>query len=101
MGISVEAEKIGDRPCTGDVDRQKHQLLIDRAADAIRRNVGKEPILRSGSTDCNPPLAAGIPAICMAPCNGGGCHTREEYLELDSLETGCRLVLDFLSETFC
>ena len=24
----------------------------------------------------------------------------EEYLELDSLETGCRLVLDFLSETF-
>ena len=101
MGISVEAEKIGDRPCTGDVDRQKHQQLIDRAADAIRRNVGKEPILRSGSTDCNPPLAAGIPAICMAPCNGGGCHTREEYLELDSLETGCRLVLDFLSETFC
>lgn len=100
MGITVEVEKIGDRPCTGDVDREKHQRLIDRAADAIRRNLACEPVLRSGSTDCNPPLAAGIPAICIAPCTGGGCHTREEYLELDSLETGCCLVLDFLSETF-
>jgi len=101
MGISVEAEKIGDRPCTGDVDKEKHQQLIERAFGAIRRNVGGEPVLRSGSTDCNPPLAAGIPAICMSPCAGGGAHTREEYLELDSLETGCCLVLDFLSETFC
>ena len=81
--------------------RQKHQQLIERAFGAIRRNVGGEPVLRSGSTDCNPPLAAGIPAICMSPCAGGGAHTREEYLELDSLETGCCLVLDFLSETFC
>ena len=101
MGISVEAEKIGDRPCTGDVDPEKHRQLIDRAFGAIRRNVECEPVLRSGSTDCNPPLAAGIPAICMSPCSGGGAHTREEYLELDSLETGCCLVLDFLSETFC
>ena len=101
MGISVEAEKIGDRPCTGDVDKEKHRQLIERAFGAIRRNVGGEPVLRSGSTDCNPPLAAGIPAICMSPCAGGGAHTREEYLELDSLETGCCLVLDFLSETFC
>lgn len=99
MGITVEAEKIGDRPCTGDVDPEKHRQLIDRAAGAICRNTGGEVVLRSGSTDCNPPLAAGIPAICISPCTGGGCHTREEYLELDSLETGCRLVLDLLAET--
>ena len=100
MGIRVEAEKIGDRPCSGDVDPAKHQALIDRAAASIRRITGEEIKLRSGSTDCNAPLGAGIPAVCISACEGGGCHTREEYLDLNSLETGCCLVLDFLSESF-
>lgn len=100
MGISVTAEKIGDRPCTGDVDPAQQQALVDRAAAAIRRNTGLEPVLESGSTDCNAPLAAGIPAVCIGPCTGGRCHTREEYLDLNSLETGFRLVLDLLQETF-
>jgi len=100
MGVEITVEKIGDRPCTGDVDPEGWQMLQERAAASIRRITGKPPVFCSGSTDCNAPLAAGIPAICMGACRGGGCHTREEYLELDSLEEGCRLVLDFLSETF-
>lgn len=99
MGISVTAEKIGDRPCTGDVNPATQQALVNRAAAVIRRHTGLEPVLESGSTDCNAPLAAGIPAICVGSCTGGGCHTREEYLELDSLETGLRLTLDLLHET--
>ena len=99
MGLEVEVEKIGDRPCGGDVDPARQQALLDRAAASIRRVTGLEPVFRSGSTDCNTALAAGIPAVCIGACRGGGCHTREEYLELDSLETGCRLVLDFLGET--
>ena len=100
MGIEVIVEKIGDRPCTGDVDPEKEQALVDRAAAAMMRQLGCEPQVRSGSTDCNIPLSVGIPAIAIGGCKGSGVHTREEVLELDSLEPGCRYVLDFLSETF-
>ena len=102
MDLDVETELLGERPCGSHVDPVRQQTLLDRAANSIRRVTGQEMELRSGSTDCNIPLSEGIPAICMGACVGGKCHTREEYLELDSLETGCRLVLDFLYESlFC
>lgn len=100
MGIEVIAEKIGDRPCTGDVDPDREQALVDRAAAAMDRQLGFAPELHSGSTDCNIPLSVGIPAIAIGGCKGVGVHTREEYLELNTLEPGLRFVMDFLQETF-
>lgn len=99
MGLTVEIKKIGDRPCGGDVDPAAAKALADRAVGAIRRQLGEEPLFRSGSTDCNIPLSLGIPAIAIGGCIGDGVHTREEALELRSLEPGCRYVLDFLLET--
>ena len=98
-GIRVETEQIGCRPCGGPVDPVRQEALLERAAASIRKITGREPEFRSGSTDCNIPLSQGIPAVCIGACAGGGCHTREEYLELDSLQDGCRLVLDFLYTT--
>ena len=100
MGIEVIAEKIGDRPCTGDVDPAREQALVDRAAAAMERQLGFSPEVHSGSTDCNIPLSLGIPAVAVGGCMGVGVHTREEYLELDTLEPGLRFVMDFLQETF-
>ena len=100
MGIGVEVEKIGDRPCAGTVDPVRYQALLDRASASIREILGREPQFRSSSTDCNIPLSLGIPAVCMSVCTGSGCHTREEYLELDSLLPGSRLFLDFLADYF-
>lgn len=98
--VQLEAEKIGDRPCAGDVDPVRQQALLERAGAAIRQVTGMEPVFRAGSTDCNAALGAGIPAVCIGGCIGGGCHTREEYVELDSLERGCRLVMTFLSDYY-
>ena len=98
--ICLTVKKIGDRPCAGDVDPQRQQALLDRTGAVIRQVVGREPVYRSGSTDCNAALGAGIPAVCFGGCIGGGCHTREEYLELDSLEQGCRLVMTFLGHYY-
>ncbi len=94
--VQFRVEKIGDRPCAANVDSEKQQALVNRAAQAVRQVTGQEPVFRSGSTDCNAALGVGIPAVCFGGCVGGGCHTREEYLELDSLENGCRLVMKFL-----
>ena len=99
-GIEVNCERIGDRPCTGDVDPQKHEELIRKAGDSIRRIIGKEPVLSYSSTDANTPLAIGIPAICMGGAIGGKCHTREEWLDPESLLDGSRILLDFMTNYF-
>ncbi len=99
-GIEVEAEMIGERPCVGDLDPVRYQALMDRAAASIRRVLDQEADCRAGSTDCNIPLSLGIPAVCMSACSGDGAHTREEYLEADSILTGDRLMMDFLASYF-
>ena len=94
MGITVEVELVGERPCANGVDPQAHQALMDLAADSIRRVTGLEPDLRSGSTDCNIPLSLGIPAVCIGVCRATGVHTREECLDLTSLPGCLRCRLD-------
>lgn len=97
MGIEVNTELLGERPCGGELDPVQRQKLLDRTAAAIRTIVGEEPVFCAGSTDCNIPLSHGIPAVCISGCVGHGAHTREEYLELDHLLTSNRLVMEFLA----
>ena len=98
--VGVETELIGDRPCMGDVDPERHLRLTQRAAEAVRMYFGMEPVLKTGSTDCNIPLSMGIPAVAVGCHLGGGVHTREEYLEISSLLPGLRLACDLVLEHF-
>lgn len=100
MGIGVEVEPVGKRSCASGVDPEAHAALIALADDSIRAVIHQEPVHTAGSTDANSALGAGIPAICLSAVRGRGCHTREESLELNSLVTGCSLVMDFLANYF-
>jgi acetylornithine deacetylase/succinyl-diaminopimelate desuccinylase-like protein len=40
----------------------------------------------------------GIPAICVGAYAGGGAHTREEYVEIDSLPIGMDIAIRVISE---
>ena len=91
----LSVERIGERPCAGDVDEAAWAELISCAEEAIRTVTGKEADHVSSSTDCNIPLSMGIPAICIGGCVGGKCHTREEWLDTSTLADGCRLFLEF------
>ena len=95
-GVEVEVEKVGDRPCGGDVDAERLEALRDRYRTSVHDVLGLEVIEGSSSTDCNIPLSRGVPAICFGVLRGRGAHTREERLEAASLHDGCRLLLDFL-----
>ena len=95
-GVTVEVEKLGDRPCGGVMDEAKFNALKERYFASLREVLHAEGSERSGSTDCNIPLSLGVPAICFGVCRGAGAHTREEKLETASLSDGCRLFLDFL-----
>lgn len=97
-GANIQVERIGDRPCTGNVEPAAQAALLARAGEAIRLASGLEMQLRSGSTDANVALAAGVPAICVGVCRGGRCHSREEWLDISSLEAGCRLAMALLGD---
>ncbi|NLV50359.1 MAG: M20/M25/M40 family metallo-hydrolase [Clostridiales bacterium] len=93
-GIEVNFELIGDRPCSGDVDEERMKALTERAVTAVKNHFGKEPQLAPGSTDCNIPLSLGIPAVCLGCYSGKGAHTREEYVQTDSLFKGLKVALE-------
>jgi len=92
-GVQIETEVVGDRPCGLDVDNTP---LAARAAAAVRTHYGFEPRFTSGSTDCNIPLSMGIPAICPGCVLGAGAHTREEFVEIDSLLPGLKVASELI-----
>ena len=95
-GIQVTCTLVGDRPCGIEIDPDKHNDLIVRAAAAIETHRGVTPKLGSGSTDCNIPLSMGIPSI-MVPCGlGAGAHTREEYIVIDSQVPGIKMAFELI-----
>lgn len=95
-GIKITVTLVGDRPCMGEVDKERHMELANRAAKCIKNHFGIDPTFSSSSTDCNVPLSVGIPAICPGCIYGGKAHTREEYIELDSLLPGIKFGFEMI-----
>lgn len=96
-GVQIQTEVVGDRPCGLDVD---NSALADRAAEAVQAHYGLAPHFGVGSTDCNVPLSMGIPAICPGCVMGWGAHTREEYVEIDSLLPGLKVAAELILHHF-
>ena len=95
-GISVNIEIVGQRPCSSNVNQIVMSEMIDRAKAATERHYGSPLTLSSGSTDCNIPLSMGIPSLCLGCYRGNGAHTREEYVEVDSLAPGLNFVMEII-----
>ena len=92
-GVQIDIEVVGDRPCGLSVDNSP---LVERAARAVEAHYGFTPHTAPGSTDCNVPLSMGIPAICPGCVLGSGAHTREEYIEIDSLLPGLKVAFELI-----
>lgn len=91
---------IGERPCGNRMPIDAQEVLIQRCSDAITAVTGNTPERRSASTDANIPLSMGIPAVTFGLYTGAGAHTREEYVNIDSLETGLRIALITVTDHF-
>lgn len=96
QGISVTVTLVGDRPCAAPVDEVKMTAMIQRAEETAQRRYGHGITCRSGSTDCNIPLAMGIPSLSLGCYRGEGAHTREEYVEASSLHAGLQFAYDLI-----
>ena len=95
-GMDVSLEIIGVRPCEGPVDPKRKQALSDWAHRVVEEMTGQAPKHCAGSTDCNIPLSLGIPSVCVGSFRGAGAHTREEYVETDSLEEGYKVAFGMI-----
>ena len=87
-GLDLKIDLIGERPCMGKVDISKIDELTRIWAKIIEETANVKTRTHSSSTDCNIPLSLGIPALCIGVYNGGGWHTREEWIEKASLPIG-------------
>lgn len=91
-GVQVSVEKIGDRPCAGEVDAAKLEILTDTCSKIVEDVIEESVIYKSASMDCNIPISLGIPAVCIGVYRGGS-HTREEWVEKASLRKGLEIAL--------
>ena len=78
------------------MDTERVQAMMDRANEASVRYYGKPHSFGRGSTDSNIPLSMGIPSICVGCYNGDKSHTREEWVEIDSLLPGLKFAFDLI-----
>lgn len=92
----LSIELLGQRPCGNVVPQEAQARLLSRCAAAVESVTGKTPKLRAASTDANIPLSLGVPATTFGMYLGDGAHTREEYIEIDSLKPGLRIGLSVI-----
>lgn len=98
MGIGVEVQQLGDRPCKGEVDPSALTQIVTDAS----LKYGQSRYEECGSTDCNIPLSMGIPAVCFGVYDGHGAHTRDEWVDIESTRTGMKILAEvLLSEISC
>ena len=90
--VDLKVEIIGERPCS-ITPREKIAALEEKIVPIVEAAIGKEVTFISSSTDCNIPLSLGIPALCIGSCKYSGIHTREEWMEKDSIKTGLEIVI--------
>ena len=92
----VGVELIGVRPGNGLLDEAE----MERFTGISNRIIGlycDEPVWHgAASTDSNVPLSKGIVANTIGTVRGGLAHTREEWVDLDSIPIGMKIVLHLM-----
>ncbi|MBQ8391676.1 MAG: M20/M25/M40 family metallo-hydrolase [Clostridia bacterium] len=95
--VKVSVEKVGDRPCA-DIDKSLQDCFTEKMKSVIESVLGKELRVGSSSTDCNIPLSMGIPSLAIGVRAGGGVHTRDEWIEKNSIIKGMEIFLNVLTK---
>ena len=99
-GARISVIEVGNRPCGGEIDMAVLNDMKQRADEIALEILGRPVRFKTGSTDCNIPLSMGIPSICVGCCDGDGCHTREEYLDIKGIYPGLCMAFGMILHCF-
>ncbi|MCC6310172.1 MAG: M20/M25/M40 family metallo-hydrolase [Trueperaceae bacterium] len=91
-GAGVELVQVGAR----QAGRSDNERLV-AAARAAYAEVGVTHKTSAASTDANPAMAAGVPAIAFGGYRGGNAHRLDEWLEPASLSAGLAALSSLLA----
>jgi acetylornithine deacetylase/succinyl-diaminopimelate desuccinylase-like protein len=87
--LEMDVRLVGDRPAGG----VSPGSTIVRAALAVTRALGVDPVLSESSTDANVPLSRGIPAVSLGGGGvGGRAHSLEEWFDPTEAQHGVERV---------
>ena len=100
MGIEVNVEILGKRPCKGAVDEDKLNDLTNRIKDICEEITGMTYGTGAASTDANSALSMGVPGVVTGVVKGAGAHTREEWIDSTSLPTGAKVAGRIIGKYF-
>lgn len=91
-GVDILVKLVGERPCSSENVNEEELERMRRVTSRVVMDVlGVEKEFGSSSTDCNIPMSLGIPGITIGVYQGGGAHTREEWIRKDSMPTGLQI----------
>ena len=96
----IKITLLGERPCGGEVDKEKLEKMTNDAIEICQKYSGIPCVATKASTDCNIPMSLGIPAICLGNHLGAGAHRREEYILISSLEAGYKITAEAILRFF-
>ena len=92
----IKVELLGVRPGNGPVDREELEEFTRINSEVIGMYYDGDLVYPAASTDSNIPLSKGIIANTIGTVRGGLAHTREEWVDLDSLPVGMKIVLHLM-----
>ena len=96
-GVDINVQTIGIRPGMGEVDRAALRAWTDENIATVREWFDGQIDEGPYSTDSNIPLSQGVIANTIGTVRGGLPHTREEWVDLDSIPSGMGIVCSVLS----
>ena len=82
------------------MDKDKFESICKKCVSICEKHTGTPCPCVAGSTDANVPSSMGIPAVCVGSFMGRGAHTREEYIELDSVPIGLKITAELILDFF-
>lgn len=99
-GHEISVEVLGIRPGNGPVDEEKLEALTRANIAAVQSCIQDTVSTEASSTDANIPLSNGVPANTLGTVRGDLAHTREEWIETESMREGMLVALKVM-ERYC
>ncbi len=83
----------GSLPGKGDVDEARQEKIDEKMRQIFGQYLEGKTIFRSGAGDLNIPASKGVPGVGFCAYKLGRIHSRDEYIDLESLENALRTSL--------